>query len=88
MYRIDSAFIDNSGSNIVRKDREIKKREGILYEQLIENNESEDKTDGQLPTPEELQLAEWEVLVSTEVTNYRSKDFSARLTNRLDTADH
>lgn len=44
--------------------------------------------DGELPSPEELQLAEWEVLVSPDVTSYSSKSFSARITSKLSGSDH
>jgi len=54
----------------------------------IEKAEDEEEFDGQIPTAEELQLAEWEVLVSDEVTNYTSRNFSARLITQLNDVDH
>ncbi len=53
----------------------------------VENDDDQTEFDGQLPTPEELQLAEWEVLVSPDVTTYGSKNFSARLTANLAASD-
>ena len=53
----------------------------------VENDESEEEFNGELPTSEELQLAEWEVLVSPDVTNYSSQNFSARVTTGLEAAD-
>lgn len=54
----------------------------------IDREGDDESFDGQLPTPEELQFAEWEVLVSPDVTSYGSKNFSARVAQNLDVNDH
>jgi hypothetical protein len=64
---------------------------GCLVEDVfscIEKDENEEEYNDELPTPEELQLAEWEVLISSEVTTYASKNFAARVITHLGASDH
>ena len=55
---------------------------------VIEVDDEEEVFNGELPTPEELQIAEWEVLVLPDVTSHRSENFSARVVTTFADCDH